>query len=79
MKLDLDLTKAQLFSETPGRFIVTAAPENAAAFEKILGDDAVKSVSSHPNMRLRQSLLTESLMFLPMKHKRFGRKHYRAL
>ena len=42
LKLDLDLTKAQLFSETPGRFIVTAAPENAAAFEKILGDDAVK-------------------------------------
>ena len=36
------MTKAQLFSETPGRFIVTATPENAAAFEKILGDDAVK-------------------------------------
>jgi phosphoribosylformylglycinamidine synthase II len=42
LKLDLDLTKAQLFSETPGRFIVTVAPENAAAFERILGDDAVK-------------------------------------
>lgn len=42
LELDLNLTKAQLFSETPGRFIVTVAPENAAAFEGILGDDAVR-------------------------------------
>ncbi len=42
LNLKLDLTKAQLFSETPGRFIVTVAPENAAAFEEILGDDAVR-------------------------------------
>lgn len=42
LELDLNLTKAQLFSETPGRFIVTVAPENAASFEKNLGGDAVK-------------------------------------
>lgn len=41
LSLDLDLTKAQLFSETPGRFVVTVAPEDTAAFEEILGDDAV--------------------------------------
>lgn len=37
MSLNLrDLTGAQLFSETPGRFVVTVQPEHAAAFEQDL-------------------------------------------
>ena len=35
-----DLTGAQLFSETPGRFVVTVQPEHAAAFEQDLGGAA---------------------------------------
>ncbi|KRM02376.1 phosphoribosylformylglycinamidine synthase subunit PurL [Limosilactobacillus gastricus] len=34
------LTNAQLFSETPGRFIVTVSPDQQDAFEDDLGDDA---------------------------------------
>ena len=41
MDLDLrDLTAVQLFSETPGRLVVTVPEEQAAAFEAALGDDA---------------------------------------
>ena len=41
MNLDLrGLTAAQLFSETPGRLVVTVPKEQAAAFEVALGDDA---------------------------------------
>ena len=32
--------KSQLFSETPGRFVVTVPAEKAAEFEKTMGDDA---------------------------------------
>lgn len=35
------LDKKQFFSETPGRMLVSVAPENAAAFEEIMQDDAV--------------------------------------
>ncbi|SEM42211.1 phosphoribosylformylglycinamidine synthase subunit II [Ligilactobacillus sp. WC1T17] len=41
LKLDLDLTKAQLFSETPGRFVVTVPKNKQAQFEKMLAQDAV--------------------------------------
>ena len=41
LKVDLaDQPAARLFSETPGRFIVTVAPEKATEFEKVLGKDA---------------------------------------
>ncbi|MFR0580696.1 phosphoribosylformylglycinamidine synthase subunit PurL [Limosilactobacillus mucosae] len=35
------LDKKQLFSETPGRMLVSVAPENVAAFEEIMQDDAM--------------------------------------
>lgn len=35
------LDKKQFFSETPGRLLVSVAPENAAAFEEIMQDDAM--------------------------------------
>lgn len=35
------LDKRQFFSETPGRMLVSVAPENAAAFEEIMQDDAM--------------------------------------
>lgn len=35
------LDKKQFFSETPGRMLVSVAPENAAAFEEIMQDDAM--------------------------------------
>ena len=35
------LDKKQFFSETPGRMLVSVAPENAAAFEEIVQDDAM--------------------------------------
>ncbi|MFR0622046.1 phosphoribosylformylglycinamidine synthase subunit PurL [Limosilactobacillus mucosae] len=35
------LDKKQFFSETPGRMLVSVAPENVAAFEEIMQDDAV--------------------------------------
>ncbi|GGI64107.1 phosphoribosylformylglycinamidine synthase subunit PurL [Limosilactobacillus caviae] len=35
-----DYTAAQLFSETPGRFVVTVAPEKAIEFERQLAGDA---------------------------------------
>ena len=34
------LTNTQLFSETPGRFVVTVSPDHQDAFEDALGDDA---------------------------------------
>lgn len=34
------LTNAQLFSETPGRFVVTLSPADQDAFEDAMGDDA---------------------------------------
>lgn len=41
LKIDLaDQPVAHLFSETPGRFIVTVAPEKATEFEQALGKDA---------------------------------------
>lgn len=41
LKIDLaDQPAARLFSETPGRFIVTVAPEKATEFEQALGRDA---------------------------------------
>ena len=36
-----DLDKKQFFSETPGRMLVSVAPENAAAIEEIMQDDAM--------------------------------------
>lgn len=35
------LDKKQFFSETPGRMLVSVAPENAAAFEEIMQDDVM--------------------------------------
>lgn len=35
------LDKKRFFSETPGRMLVSVAPENAAAFEEIMQDDAM--------------------------------------
>lgn len=35
------LDKKQFFSETPGRMLVSVAPENAASFEEIMQDDAM--------------------------------------
>ena len=35
------LGKKQFFSETPGRMLVSVAPENVAAFEEIMQDDAM--------------------------------------
>lgn len=35
------LDKKQFFSETPGRMLVSVAPENEAAFEEIMQDDAM--------------------------------------
>lgn len=41
LKIDLaDQPAARLFSETPGRFIVTVAPEKVTEFEQALGKDA---------------------------------------
>lgn len=40
LDLDLALTKAQLFSETAGRLVVTVAKEKQAAFEELLGQAA---------------------------------------
>ena len=41
LKIDLaDQPATRLFSETPGRFIVTVAPEKATEFEQVLGKDA---------------------------------------
>ena len=36
-----DLDKKQFFSETPGRMLVSVAPENVATFEEIMQDDAM--------------------------------------
>ena len=41
LKLNGQLTDAQLFSETPGRFLVTVKVDRAAEFEKLLANDAV--------------------------------------
>lgn len=41
-KIISDLSSAELFSETPGRFLVSVKPENEAEFINSLGKDAVK-------------------------------------
>ena len=38
VNVKLDFNKNLLFSETPGRLIVSVAPENAAKFEQEMGD-----------------------------------------
>ena len=37
----VDITNAQLFSETRGRFILSISPENQATFEKLLTESSV--------------------------------------
>ena len=37
----VDITNAQLFSETQGRFILSISPENQATFEKLLTESSV--------------------------------------
>lgn len=39
--VSLPLSKVELFSETQSRFVVSVAPSNAAAFEKIFGEVAI--------------------------------------
>jgi phosphoribosylformylglycinamidine synthase len=41
MKIDVKLTDAQLFSETPGRVLVSVVPEKAAEFRQLMRDHAV--------------------------------------
>lgn len=60
MELDLrHLTVAQLFSETPGRFVVTVTPNKAAEFEKQLGQDA-KLVGTVTNTHWLETHLADS-------------------
>ncbi|TWW13798.1 phosphoribosylformylglycinamidine synthase subunit PurL [Dellaglioa algida] len=42
MSVELDITDAQLFSETQSRFILSVNPENAEAFEKLMELNAKK-------------------------------------
>lgn len=42
MTVELDITDAQLFSETQSRFILSVNPENAEAFEKLMEQNAQK-------------------------------------
>ena len=42
MSVELDITDAQLFSETQSRFILSVNPENAEAFEKLMELNAQK-------------------------------------
>jgi phosphoribosylformylglycinamidine synthase len=41
LNVKVPLTDAQLFSETPGRFLVTVKAEQTAEFEKLLQNDAI--------------------------------------
>ncbi|KRL04958.1 phosphoribosylformylglycinamidine synthase II [Liquorilactobacillus oeni DSM 19972] len=41
LSVSVDFAGEQLFSETPGRFVVSVAPQNVAAFKKLMGTDAV--------------------------------------
>jgi phosphoribosylformylglycinamidine synthase len=52
----VDRDDTLLFSESAGRFVVTVAPENSAAFEKRLGAHAmapVGNVTGDPMLRIR--------------------------
>jgi len=39
IKVSLDMKKELLFSETPGRLVVSVSKDNVAAFEEIMGED----------------------------------------
>ena len=39
--VEIDLTTAQLFSETQGRFVLSISPENYTAFEKLLTESSI--------------------------------------
>ena len=39
--VEVDLTNAQLFSETQGRFVLSISPENQVAFEKLLTESSI--------------------------------------
>ena len=41
--VEVDLSNAQLFSETQGRFVLSISPENQAAFEKLLTESSASS------------------------------------
>lgn len=60
MNLDLrNLTGAQLFSETPGRFVVTVQPDHVPAFEQDLGD-AAQLVGTVTNAHWLEAHLADS-------------------
>ncbi|MGO1224763.1 MAG: AIR synthase-related protein, partial [Leuconostoc falkenbergense] len=52
-----DMTSEFLFAETPSRFIVSVAPQNRDAFEKLVGESAQKigEVSDEDQMTIQSS------------------------
>lgn len=55
LQLEVDLSDQQLFSETPGRFLVTVPAEKTAGFTDLLGSDAqlVGQVTAQKTLELK--------------------------
>lgn len=57
LSIQTSLSSTELFSETPGRFVVTVAPENKADFEKIMESDIkeIGKVTEEPSLKITLS------------------------
>ncbi|WP_034993126.1 AIR synthase-related protein [Liquorilactobacillus vini] len=55
LRLEVDLSDQQLFSETPGRFLVTVPAEKTAGFTDLLGSNAqlVGQVTAQKTLELK--------------------------
>lgn len=69
-QLDFDLTSELLFSETPGRLVVTVTPDHQQAFEDRLGEAAqfVGTVTAEPTLELTTTNGQASLEVARLQH-----------
>ena len=69
-QLDFDLTSELLFSETPGRLVVTVTPDHQQAFEDRLGEAAqfIGTVTAEPTLELTTTNGQASLEVARLQH-----------
>lgn len=62
IKVSLDMKKELLFSETPGRLVVSVSKDNVAAFEEIMGEDITEIGEVQADHQLDIALTDENFV-----------------
>ena len=62
IKVSLDMKKELLFSETPGRLVVSVSKGNIAAFEEIMGEDITEIGEVQADHQLDITLTDENFV-----------------